>query len=274
MKTKRLKTSDLEIPQGTAFLVEFTSRLAGDPEQITIHAETQAEAVEKALRGRIRLIPYDRKTDREGSYKGWSFLTISVDDGVPLPPIVVKAKDRLTVDYDGSGSFCESNACDSHECHRCFPRYGCKDHEKCEELSKDEAREGVARDKQGTREVNMKKQAKVAIVLETTGVDETDLMEMIDDMLDGGSIQSAIYERGGVTNGTGKKFKITSATVGPTGDGETEMQRDALAAELVQYAKAIATIVGSAPIMESVLVANGINPVRVRRLATGRGDGS
>ena len=67
-------------------------------------------------------------------------MTISVDDGVPLEPLVVKATDRLTVDYDGPGSFCETNACDLHGCHRCFPRRGCEDHEKCEEFSKDEVR--------------------------------------------------------------------------------------------------------------------------------------
>jgi len=78
------------------------------------------------------------------------------------------------------------------------------------------------------------RRAKVAIVLDTTGIDETDLMEMIDDMLDGGLIQSTIYERAGVTNGTGKKFKITSATVEPTGDSATELQRDALAPRSTQ----------------------------------------
>ena len=56
MKTK-LKTSDLEIPQGKAFLVEFTSTRSGHPHQMTVHAENQSEAVMKALPGRIRAHP-------------------------------------------------------------------------------------------------------------------------------------------------------------------------------------------------------------------------
>ena len=140
--TKKLKVTDLEIPQGTAYIVEFTSTRSGHPEQITIHAATQAEAVEKALRGRIRLRPYDKKTDKENVYEGWSYMTVSVDDGVKLAPLVVKAKDRLTIDYDGPGigDFCETNSCDSRRCHRCFPRRGCSTHEKCQEFSMEENR--------------------------------------------------------------------------------------------------------------------------------------
>lgn len=51
------------------------------------------------------------------------------------------------------------------------------------------------------------KTAKVAIVIAASGVDETDLMAMIHDMLDGGSIQDLIYGR--ALDGD-KKFKILS----------------------------------------------------------------
>jgi len=141
MKTKN-KVTDLKIPQGKSFQVEFTSVRPDSPEQIAIHAETQAEAVMKALAGHPpRLRPYDKKTDKTRSYVGWAFFTISVDEGVDLEPLVLKAKDRKTVDYDGSGIFCESNECEATDCHRCFPRHGCEDHDKCGEFTNAEVRD-------------------------------------------------------------------------------------------------------------------------------------
>ncbi len=109
-----------------------------------LHRRTSgpAEAIAKALAcpSRIRTIPYDKKTDKDGAYAGWSFIKISVDEGVPLLALFVKKDDRLTFDYDGPGIFCESNECDLAECHRCFTRRNCKDHEKCEEFSRREDR--------------------------------------------------------------------------------------------------------------------------------------
>lgn len=113
-----------------------------------------------------------------------------------------------------------------------------------------------------------KKQARIAIILETTGVREDHLVDMIDRMLDVGSIQNAIRECAEDTDDM-EKLKVTLASVEPTGDSATALQRDALAAELVQYAKALATIVEGSQALEGVLDAYGIDKDRVRNLAKG-----
>lgn len=70
------------------FTIEFTSENVTCPTQRTIEAANPWKAIQAALRGhgiRPLLRDYDRTTDPNHSYKGWSHVTISIDcnpDGV------------------------------------------------------------------------------------------------------------------------------------------------------------------------------------------------
>jgi hypothetical protein len=64
------------------FTVEFTSENMNCPRQETVQASSPERAIEEAIRicGIRSLIrEYDKDTDPRHSYKGWSFIQISID---------------------------------------------------------------------------------------------------------------------------------------------------------------------------------------------------
>jgi hypothetical protein len=71
------------------FDVQFTSNRPLCPDQITVQAEDQSDAIRKALAqepDRIRATLYDRKTDKTNAYgtrdgNPWGYFTISVSEG-------------------------------------------------------------------------------------------------------------------------------------------------------------------------------------------------
>jgi hypothetical protein len=73
------------------FTIEMTSSNGWAPSQYTVEADSPGEAVVKALRdhqygverGLDSLVePYDKESDPNGSYTGWSRITISLDGQV------------------------------------------------------------------------------------------------------------------------------------------------------------------------------------------------
>jgi len=110
------------------------------------------------------------------------------------------------------------------------------------------------------------KKSKIAIILETIGADEDDIMDGIDRLLDAGTIQDEIRERLVDMDQIGKKFNITSASVRPA-EFDAADQRDALAAELVQYARALVAMDAiSDPRLVGILKIYDVDPRRVRGL--------
>jgi hypothetical protein len=64
------------------YIVELSSERPACPQQVTISAASPEDAIAQVLRShgiKCLLRDYDRKTDPDQSYRGWSFIKVSID---------------------------------------------------------------------------------------------------------------------------------------------------------------------------------------------------